>query len=293
MNVNNLPLVSVLLPSYNHEKYIEKAILSVINQTYKNIELIVIDDGSTDSSPEIISKLQEKYGFFYIKRENKGLIKTHKELISLSNGTYISFFSSDDYYAINKIEKLVNYLEKNINYVMAYSNIILVDSNSKEIVKVNEKCQQGNIFKFLLMGDFFINGLSAIIRTEVYKKYKFLDGSYIDDLDIWLYISSQHEIGYVDEYLAYYRKHDNHMSGNLLKMQESEEIIINQYKNKDCYREAFNEWNLRWFHNTSLCHKKEAFFKYLPRLLKIKNIFKIKLYKAIVRLTIPCRWQKS
>ncbi|AYJ79910.1 hypothetical protein AN286_06970 [Aliarcobacter cryaerophilus ATCC 43158] len=292
MDTNNLPLVSVLLPSYNHEKYVEEAILSVVNQTYKNIELIVIDDGSNDNSPKIIEKLQQKYRFKYVHRENRGLIKTHEEMISLSNGKYISFASSDDYYVNNKIEKLVDYLEGNIDYAMVFSKIILVNNNSQEIEKINENYISGNIFQFLLRGDFFINGLSAIIKSSIYKEYKFIQQEYIDDLNIWLYVASKYKIGFIDEYLAYYRKHDNHMSGNILKMQESEEMIINQYKDKECYKEAINEWNLRWFHNTSLCYKKIAFTKYLPKLLKPKNLFRLKLYKALIRFLIPCSWQR-
>jgi alpha-1,3-rhamnosyltransferase len=291
MSLDNLPLVSVLIPSYNHEKYVGEAILSVVNQTYKNIELIVIDDGSTDSSPKIISKLQETYKFIYIQRENKGLIKTLEELRKIARGKYISLFSSDDKYALEKIEKLVKFMENNYNNGMVYSKIITIDNLSNVGNQISEHYKSGNIFDDLVKGEFFINGLTALIKKEVYDQFYYDSSIYIDDLQIWLKIAEKYEIGFVDEYLAYYRKHDNHMSGNLLKMQESEEQIINQYKHKDCYDEAINEWNLRWFHNTSLCHKMVAFNKYLPRVLRLKNLFRLKVYKALIRFLIPCKWQ--
>ncbi len=292
MNLDSLPLVSVLLPSYNHEAYIEEAIMSVVNQTYKNIELIVIDDGSTDSSPEILKKLQQRYGFIYIQRENKGLIKTLQELKSLASGKYISLFSSDDKYALDKLTILVGFLEKNQEYVMVYSKIIIIDDNSNAVSKVNEDYKSGEIFHYLLKGDFFLNGLAALIRNEVYEQFDYNLKSYVDDLYMWLQVAFKNKIGFVDEYLGCYRKHNNHLSKNLLKMQESEEKIISQYKSYVHYDEAINEWNLRWFHNTSLCHKSVAIKKYLLRVLKLKNIFRLKLYKALIRLLIPCLLQK-
>lgn len=289
---NQMPLVSVLLPSYNHEKYIEESILSVINQTYKNIELIVIDDGSTDNSIKIIKNLNKDNKFLFIEQENCGLMKTLEKLKKYAKGKYISLFSSDDTYSINKIENLVNFMENNDQYAMVYAKIINIDHLSNEVLKVDENYDDGDIFDKLLKGKFFINGLATLIKKDIFNSFSY-NQYYIDDLQLWLQIAKNHQIGFVDEYLAYYRKHDNHLSGNLLKMQNAEEQIVNQYKESEYYKEAINEWNLRWFQNTSLCHKNEAVFKYLPRLFKVKNLFKIKLYKALVRLVIPCSWQKN
>lgn len=130
--INNV-LVSVLLPSYNHEDYIEKSIISVIEQDYKHIELIVIDDGSKDSSPEIISKLSKKYNFKFIHRENKGLIKTLNELILISNGKYLALYSSDDYWHKSKISEQVIAMETDINMKLCFTEHYDVDKNSNII----------------------------------------------------------------------------------------------------------------------------------------------------------------
>ena len=107
-----LPLVSVIVPCYNHEKYVEETIESIVNQTYENIELIVIDDGSKDASPQIIEELSKKYNFKFIHRSNKGLSATLNEGIRLSQGKYISVCASDDKLKLDKIEKQVKFMEE-------------------------------------------------------------------------------------------------------------------------------------------------------------------------------------
>ncbi|MCT7568958.1 glycosyltransferase family 2 protein [Aliarcobacter butzleri] len=283
----NMPLVSILLPSYNHDKYIEEAILSAINQTYKNIELIVIDDGSTDKSDEIIRSLQSKYSFKYIHRKNKGLIKTFEELFSYAHGDYISLFSSDDLYKNNKIEVLVEYLENNKEYDIAYSKISIIDEHSNIIKHIDENYYSGYIFDNLLKGDFFINGLGVLIKTNIYKKYQRTD-SYIDDLQLWLKMSKNHRFGFIDEYLSYYRIHNNHLSSNLFKMQKAEYEIISKYSNEPIFDEALRKWNIRWLGSFGKCNKIYTIKHFLFKNIKFKNFFDLNFYKSLLKLLIPC-----
>ena len=90
------PLVSVLMASYNHEKFVEAAVRSVMAQKGVAFELVVIDDGSTDSSPEILERLQAELKFTYVHRENKGVVATMNELVSMARGKYFCSFASDD-----------------------------------------------------------------------------------------------------------------------------------------------------------------------------------------------------
>ncbi len=129
--MNDLPLVSVIIPCYNHEKYLEQSILSVINQTYKNIELIVIDDGSKDKSVELIKNLQKTSDFKFIAQENIGVCKTLNKAVKLSVGKYISILASDDYWEITKIEKQVNILE-NSNSEFCFTQAIEFDEKEKK-----------------------------------------------------------------------------------------------------------------------------------------------------------------
>lgn len=285
MNNNDTPLVSVLLPSYNHEGYVEEAILSVINQTYSNIQLIVVDDGSTDRSPDIISSLQDLYGFECYYQSNQGLISTLNTLGEKAKGKYISLFSSDDVYHENKIDVLVKYLENNPEYSMVYSKIALMDSDSNIFKYIDEDYKEGDVFFSLLCGGFFINGLSALVKKEVYEKYT-RDDSYIDDFQFWLKIAKSEKIGFLNQVTAYYRKHNNHLSSNLVKMQNAEREILEKYSYEEGYEYALNEWNVRWMSSLASENRALAIKTYLPKLISLRNLINIRFYKALARVVI-------
>lgn len=283
------PLVSVLMPSYNHEMYIQDAIESVFEQTYENIELIVIDDGSTDSSVDIILRLQKTYGFTFIKQENIGLIATLDRLSQLAHGKYISLFSSDDLYHPKKIEILVSYLEKNRNFSVVYSKIGIIDGQSELKNVVNEPYQEGDIFFNLLCGDFFINGLSALVRSDVYCSHGRFN-TYVDDLQFWLELSSHYEFGFVDEVTAFYRVHNNHLSSNLIKMQASEYDILMRYSDVEGFSFALDKWYLKWFRDFALCNKTICVKKFFMKVVMSRNVFTLSFVKGLVRLFLPCNF---
>ena len=132
------PLVSICIAAYNHESFISETINSVINQTYNNIELFIINDGSIDNTDDIISSVIDKcnlrfVNFRYVTRENKGFLSTLKELESFASGDYIAFLDSDDFYAKDKIAKQVNILEDDFDSALCYGKMIGVDKDSKVI----------------------------------------------------------------------------------------------------------------------------------------------------------------
>lgn len=284
----NKPLVSVLIPLYNHENFVEFAIESVMNQTYKNIELIVINDGSTDNSDEKVQDLLKIYNFTYYKQENKGLIFTIEKLRNLAKGKYISLLASDDAFVDNKIEILVNYLENNPKYAMVYSNMYFMNIESQIVSKIKDGGEEGNIFDSLLCGKFFINSLTTLINKEIFMKYSY-DKGYIEDFQMWLKIAKDNKIGYVDEYLALYRVGNTlSLSSNISKMQKAEEEIILRYKKEPIFKEALRRWNIRWFGSFAKCNKIYAFKYFFVQTLKFRNLYDIKFYKALIKFFIPC-----
>ena len=126
-NKNKEDLISIVIPAYNHEKYIEECIESIISQTYKNIELIIINDGSTDLTAE---KIQSKAKdckrrfkkFIFIDKENEGVSKTLNKGCLKSKGKFIVFCASDDSFTHDAIKTMHDFLKSNPEYVLAVGN---------------------------------------------------------------------------------------------------------------------------------------------------------------------------
>jgi alpha-1,3-rhamnosyltransferase len=245
--MSELPLVSVILPSFNHRQFVLESIESVLHQTYPRIQLIVFDDGSTDGSAEFIAGLAKQNGFEFIAQANTGLIATLNRAKQLVRGKYVSLTASDDYYHPEKIRRLVSFLEAHPEYAMVHSKIIHVNDQSKEILRIDEKCPSGQIFGTLLRGECHVNGLSALVRADIYSQFHY-GQFYIDDWYMWLRIAEQYPVGYVDEYLAYYRRHDNHLSGKADKMMAAEKSILDCFTYAPEYKEAVLRWHEKWFH---------------------------------------------
>lgn len=279
MKGNNMPLVTAIIPSYNHERYVEQAIKGIINQTYKNIQFIVVDDASKDNSASIIKKLADKYNFTFIQHSsNKGLSKTLSECLKISKGKYICFCASDDIYFRDKIQKQVEFMERHPEYSMCYGKVIKIDSFGNKISKKMKKTKSGFIFEDLIM-DFFIPAVTVMARKEILDKVGLFDESlFIEDLDMILRIAYKYKIGYLDEYLAYYRIHETNSHKQVVKMYESEKRILNKWKNEKNFHKYINRYKIRWFNILSPVDKMLA-KKYLKTALL--NIYRL---EAIVGL---------
>lgn len=294
--VTNKPAVCVIIPSYNHSKYIEKSILSVLNQTYLNIQLYVIDDGSTDNSIFIIEKLLKDYSFIFIKQENIGLCATLNKSIKLCNNyEYMSFLASDDYWELDKIEKQVKYFDDNfLNFKLKVccSKAYLIEDNDNilgQIGKINS-LDELHFDKLLLYNR--IAACTVMLKFDVYKEVGYFDESLkIEDWDMWLRISNKFDIGYIDEPLAYYRVHEYNStspSGNL-KMIDDKLKIVNKWKSSSSYSKALRNVYLNKVEVYSKAGKKKEaikiwfeYRKYYKSLMYWKQIIKIILGRIIL-----------
>lgn len=144
--MSNQPLVSVIIPAYNHEQYVQETIKSVINQTYKNIELIIINDGSKDNTYNKIAEMREFCqkrfaGFIFQTQENSGICKTLNKAVSLCKGKYIAVIASDDIYLPSCLEEQIKIMEENPQVVQTMPDNISIDSSGKtfEGLKCNNK----------------------------------------------------------------------------------------------------------------------------------------------------------
>lgn len=233
------PLISIICICWNHEKYIFQCLNSILSQSYPNLEIIFIDNNSTDNSvkeaQKILSKSIKKYTVIE-RKENYGVSKNLNLAVSKCNGKYVMAISTDDWLTPDSIEKKITYLESNPQYALVYTNGYIYYENQDLIIPyVNKNAQQGNIFKQLLKNNFiFIIG--SVVNLETLKKIGlYNENTPIEDWDICLRIAQKHKIGFIDQKLAYYRKHDNNISNKLKLMLTNEITLLSNY---DSYFEA-------------------------------------------------------
>ncbi len=208
--------VSVIVPVYNTEKYLEKCLDSIVNQTYKDIEIIVINDGSTDNSFKIINKYVDKYpNIVYKEITNHGQGYARNLGIKLSSGDYIMFLDSDDYVNVDIISKMINKI--------GTCDVVVCD-----IYKVigNELVNFKNYYNYFKDNINLMlshpGPVAKLYKKEVIKNVSFLENVYYEDLSFTPVISlNVNKVCYINEYLYYYVIHAN---STMLKKEFNEKI---------------------------------------------------------------------
>lgn len=229
------PLVSILLLSMNHEEFIEQCIQSLINQNYKNIEILYLDNVSNDKTFEIGKSLLENSGITYQAFQNlesKGVSINLNFLIHHSSGGYLIPLSSDDWLTQNSIEEKLIFLKGHPEYGMVYSSCYYYDYEKKEaaICPNKNEYKHGWVLKDLLKEN-FIRSIGSMINRKTFQKVGFFDeGSLLEDWEMWIRIAESFRIGYIDKELGYYgRKSGKNITGNYKYMIEGADYIVEKY----------------------------------------------------------------
>jgi len=280
-NILPSPLVTIGIPLYNHKRYIEQCLQSLVNQTYKNIEIIIIDDGSPDDSYDIakqfMSKQNKNKNFIIKTRKNQGMCNTLNEIAKQAQGKYISFIGSDDYWATNKIEEQVEFLENSPHLMLVHSNSIKVDDSNKEIGRLDysSKKNNGYIFESIIYGKGGINTPSHLYKTEIFKQIGYYDPNFrFEDTDFWLRLTAKFEIGFINKFHTYYRCHGDNMSNsdNMLKFYYEEliKIYIKNIEDPTLRQFAVSKMLRKSYSRALRTVKLKLFFIYLIRYVKCK-----------------------
>lgn len=246
--MNNTPLLSIIIPCYNHEHYVQDCIQSIINQDYKNIELIIIDDGSQDNSVEKIKAMSvlcknRFVRFEFRHRPNKGLCATLNEGLAWCQGKYVSMIASDDIMLPHKSSVQINYLENNPDITSVSANIKFINHNNQIIGKTNLP-QKEYTFDETLIHNHLLAPSQTHTLSAVLAVGGFDEGIMIEDWYLWLkLLDNQHRVVFLEDVLVQYRKHDDNMSSNLTKMFQAEHQILSLYKDKPTYQQA--RYNLK------------------------------------------------
>ncbi len=305
------PLVTISTPCYNHEKYLPDYFGSVISQTYKNIELIIIDDASKDNSQKIIEnylpELKKRFRkVIYIPRKkNLGVVKNMNEIIDLMKGKYRIGCASDDIMLPIRVEENVKFLENNKEYGMVYSDAYIfedwidfknINLNKLDYFSRKIKFYSGNIMSQLLVYN-FIPAIATCVRKNVLDKVgKYNEDYCFGDYDMWLKIAEKFKIGYIDEKLVLYRVHNESFSmrrDNKIKILKDKERMINTHIKNGKYGQKYVDLAyiniFKSYMNCYLYNKDKKKFKYYFKkfkLLYFKDSFRDRVKINILNIII-------
>lgn len=217
--------VSIIIPAYNQAQYLAQTIESALGQTYAAVEVVVVDDGSPDSTPEVAARFQGRPNFRYIRQENTGLGGARNRGIRESTGEYLCFLDADDYFHPEKVARQVALLEADASLGFSYCDIVTVDEKGRALENQFSVAQagrelSGDIFPSLMLGGYFPPH-TVMIRRMIVEALGGFDrelGGHAD-YDLWLRAAAAgHAAVFVAEPLAYYRTHGDSMSKDGLHM---------------------------------------------------------------------------
>ena len=210
----NKPLVSVIIPTYNRAKYIKRALESAISQIYRNIELIIIDDGSTDKTKDVVQPYLADQRVHYIYQENKGVSVARNNGIKISKGKYIAILDSDDFWRDKKkLEKQVRFLEKHQDHVLVGGGLIRIDEKGKEIVRHLLPENDGEIRKLILFDNTFAHP-TVVFRKSAWESVGGYDENlyFSEDWDLWLRFGKLGKFYNFQEYFTCYLQGEQNIS---------------------------------------------------------------------------------
>lgn len=287
MEMNNY-LVTVVVPAYNHEKYILDCLESIHHQTYRDFQWIVVDDCSSDKTPDILKEKQDYYGYeLILHKKNVGISATMTEMVrDYAKGKYISPLSSDDMYLPEKVERQMRFMEDNPQYGMCYSRNFSINIEGQIIGKEDgPNYKSGWVFEDILSLKFH-PGTCTMMRRDVLESVGFYrSGVMAEDLYMNCKIADKYQIGFLDMYLGKYRCAPTGLKRDPMKLVMSHKETIDFYSDRKEYKCALIRW---YIHSAGILssypiYKKTA-FKYLCKgFFPIFNFSDLHIRLSIIR----------
>jgi glycosyltransferase involved in cell wall biosynthesis len=303
--MEQLPQVTIGVPNYNYAHYVLDTLKSIASQTYPNIELIIVDDFSTDNSIQIIEDWIGKYSgklkIKFIKNKvNIGLTKVCNIILNNASGKYFQTLDADDLILPDKIARQVIAMQASVNTAFIYSNVQIIDYKGNIIetdylgrIGYDKKnMPQGNIFEKLFEFN-FVPLPSVLVNTEYAKKVGgFNEALQVQDYYLWLKLSENYEAIYIPEITAFYREHASSMSNSASTNPKSTDSVLNI---KYSYYHFCNEGIRRIIRkniNLSGAYLYRSNFPSAGKWLRINLLlnpgFKSLVYFTANKLGIPC-----
>jgi len=219
MNENKIPNISVIIPTYNRADLIPEALDSVFAQTYHDFEIIVVDDGSTDNTAEILRPLAEQGRLKYIRQNNQGASAARNRGIAEARGNFIAFLDSDDLFEPLKLDLQMKYYQAHPEMGLVHSGFTKFDSHGNELGYRDTSWFSGMIYPQILLYWTTLMAMdTVIVPKKVFDSVGLFDANLVhgEDLDMWRRIARKYPFGFINRSLARIRVHEGNISGNKL-----------------------------------------------------------------------------
>lgn len=209
------PLVSVVIATYNMANYLPIAIQSVLAQTYENFELLIVDDGSTDNTREIVKPFLNDSRVRYFRQENKGQPAALNHGIRESAGEYLAFLDADDIWVSEKLELQIPLFSQSEKLGVIYSGVVCIDENGLKLDRSSGRLFRGRLTNLLLIRNLIGFGTS-VVKKDCFNHIGGFNENikWGNDYDLWLRLSTKYEFDYIDQFLLHYRVWPNQMTYN-------------------------------------------------------------------------------
>ncbi len=228
-----MPSLSIIMPAYNVGQYIAQAIQSVLDQTYEDFELIIINDGSTDNTKTVITSFNDSRIKYFENEKNSGIVFSRNRGLKLAKGEYIGMLDADDVAHSEKFKKQIAFLEQNKDFGMLGSWANFIDEEGVRLAgSWKLKAPPEMIPSIMLFKNYFLQS-AVIYRKECISQFSFREGfDILEDYLIWLEIINKYKAWNLQEYLIDYRVHD----GGVTKMHQQKKLE----KEKKVFQIQFN-----------------------------------------------------
>lgn len=285
--------VSVIITCYNYGKYLEGCLESVLRQTYDDLEIVVVNDGSADNTDEVIKAFSGFKSVVYVKQPNAGQAHAKNTGIKHASGEYIAFLDADDLWCADKLEKQMPCFDSQ-DVGVVYCRAKYVDENNAvfdyEMTSPYLQPRRGEVTEWLFF-DNFVQFSSTVVRRECFERFGLFNESLKMgiDWDLWLRISTAYKFDFIDNRLFFYRMgHADQMSKNLEERQRCSDRIMENFLMK--YPGTLSPWTVKKAHAVTCCSRGEYFRKidrrkstgYFVNALKM-NPIEMGAYKGLIK----------
>ncbi|NEO78321.1 glycosyltransferase family 2 protein [Moorena sp. SIO4G3] len=299
--VDSLPLVSVIIPAYNTEQFIEITLQSVLSQTYKNMEVIVVDDGSQDRTAEIVQSIaKQDQRVILLQQPNLGVAAARNLGIKNAKGDYIAPLDADDIWYPQNLEKQVKRFlatERSVGLVYAWSADI--DAENSLTGDFRASTIEGKVYKTLVCHNFLGNASASVIRASCFEtvggyncQLKAQQAQGCEDWELYLRISEHYEFAVVPEFMIGYRKIVSSMSRDYSQMAKSHGLMLRDVQQRHpeipaaLYRLSKSSFYMYLARQSSQCSSDRSTLFWLSQALKadfITPIFRYGLYILFIK----------